>query len=116
MAGLALVARYLAGGRYELGATVSLDAGRILGVGFGIAATVAIIPLFFGQSALASSWFDLDLGPLGEISIVTSTFFDIGVYLVVFGLILDVLRSLGAETDEHEEEDADTALEEATQR
>ncbi|MBC9926954.1 Na+/H+ antiporter subunit A [Leucobacter sp. cx-169] len=116
VAGLALVARYLAGGRYELGATVSLDAGRILGVGFGIAATVAIIPLFFGQSALASSWFDLDLGPLGEISIVTSTFFDVGVYLVVFGLILDVLRSLGAEIDEHEEEDADTALEEATQR
>jgi multicomponent Na+:H+ antiporter subunit A len=118
VAGLALVARYLAGGRYELGATVSLDAGRILGVGFGLATTVAIIPLFFGQSALASAWVDLDLGPFGNISVVTSTFFDIGVYLVIFGLILDVLRSLGAKVDEQEEEDEaiDTSLEEASRR
>ena len=30
---------------------------------------------------------------------VTSTIFDVGVYLVVIGLVLDVLRSLGAEVD-----------------
>lgn len=105
VAGIALVARYLAGGRHELGATVTLDAGRILGIGLALATLTALVPLFFGQSALASSWFDLDLGPFGEISFVTSTIFDIGVYLVVFGLILDVLRSLGAEIDEHEEEE-----------
>ena len=32
-AGLALVLRYLAGGRYELGETLPLDAGKILGAG-----------------------------------------------------------------------------------
>ena len=103
VAGLALVARYLAGGRYELGATVPLDAGRILGTGLAIAVTMAILPMLFGQSALASAWIDLDLGVFGTLPLVTSTLFDIGVYLVVFGLILDVLRSLGAEIDEHEE-------------
>lgn len=103
VAGLALVARYLAGGRHELGATVPLDAGRILGTGLALAVSMAIIPLFFGQSALASSWIDLDLGPFGVLPLVTSTVFDIGVYLVVFGLILDVLRSLGAEIDVQEE-------------
>lgn len=103
VAGLALVARYLAGGRHELGATVPLDAGRILGTGLGLAVTMAILPMFFGQSALASAWVDVDLGPFGSLPLVTSTLFDIGVYLVVFGLILDVLRSLGAEIDEHEE-------------
>lgn len=112
VAGLALVARYLTGGREELGATVPVDAGRILGVGLALAATVAVLPLFFGQAALASAWIDLDLGPLGTVPIVTSTFFDIGVYLVVFGLILDVLRSLGAEIDKHEEMDVETALHE----
>lgn len=106
VAGLALVARYLAGGRTELGATVTLDAGRILGAGLAISVLTALVPLFFGQAALTSSWIDLDLGPLGEISLVTSTFFDIGVYLVVFGLVLDVLRSLGAEIDEHIEQEA----------
>lgn len=35
----------------------------------------------------------------GEVKLVTSLFFDIGVYLVVIGLLLDVLRSLGAEVD-----------------
>ena len=103
VAGLALVARYLAGGRHELGATVPLDAGRILGIGLALAVTMAILPLFFGQSALASSWLDVDLGIFGTLPFVTSTLFDVGVYLVVFGLILDVLRSLGAEIDEHEE-------------
>ncbi|MGO1539605.1 MAG: Na+/H+ antiporter subunit A [Leucobacter sp.] len=112
VAGLALVARYLAGGRYELGATVPLDAGRILGTGLTLAVSMAILPLIFGQSALASSWVDLDLGPFGDLSLVSSTVFDIGVYLVVVGLILDVIRSLGAEIDEHEEEDAQSALEE----
>lgn len=105
VAGLALVARYLAGGRHELGATVPLDAGRILGTGLALAVSMAIIPLFFGQSALASSWIDLDLGPFGMLPLVTSTVFDIGVYLVVFGLILDVLRSLGSEIDAQEEAD-----------
>lgn len=31
---------------------------------------------------------------------MTSTFFDIGVYLVVLGLVQDVLRSLGSEIDQ----------------
>lgn len=103
VAGLALVARYLAGGRAELRATVPLDAGRILGVGLALAVAMAIVPLCFGQPALSSSWVDVDLGPFGVLPLVTSTLFDIGVYLVVFGLVLDVLRSLGAEIDEHAE-------------
>ena len=109
MAGLALVARYLTGGRAELGATVPVDAGRILGAGLALATTMAILPIFFGQAALASSWIDLDLGPLGILPLVTSTLFDVGVYLVVFGLILDVLRSLGAEVDRQEELDSESA-------
>jgi multicomponent Na+:H+ antiporter subunit A len=36
---------------------------------------------------------------LGYLSFGTSSIFDIGVYLVVIGLTLDVLRSLGSEID-----------------
>ncbi|QIK64407.1 Na+/H+ antiporter subunit A [Leucobacter viscericola] len=116
VAGLALVARYLAGGRHELGATVPLDAGRILGAGLALAVTMAFVPMFFGQAALASSWVDVDLGIFGTLPFVTSTLFDVGVYLVVFGLILDVLRSLGAEIDEHEENEASMTEEEVESR
>ena len=41
---------------------------------------------------------------LGHVEFVTSTIFDIGVYLVVIGLVLDVLRSLGAEVDRQAQE------------
>ncbi len=99
VAGLALVARYLAGGRYELSAAVPVGAGAVLGTGIAIAATTALAPLFFGADALTSTYWEAEVWLLGEVEFVTSTIFDIGVYLVVVGLVLDVLRSLGAEVD-----------------
>jgi len=105
VAGLALVARYIAGGRYELGAAAPIDAGKLLGVGLSLAVATAIVPLFFGVEALSSTWIEGEVWLLGHLEFVTSTVFDIGVYLVVVGLTLDVLRSLGAEVDRHYEEE-----------
>jgi multicomponent Na+:H+ antiporter subunit A len=99
VAGMALVMRYVAGGRYELGAAAPADAGRLLGTGMAIAVACAIVPLFFGGAPLTSMFFEAELPVLGHVEFVTSTFFDVGVYLVVIGLVLDVLRSLGAEVD-----------------
>ncbi|WP_426322859.1 Na+/H+ antiporter subunit A [Microbacterium sp. E-13] len=99
VAGMALVMRYVAGGRYELGAAAPTDAGRLLGTGMTIAVACAIVPLFFGAPPLTSFFFEATVPVLGHIEFVTSTLFDIGVYLVVIGLVLDVLRSLGAEVD-----------------
>lgn len=99
VAGMALVMRYVAGGRYELGVAAPTDAGRFLGVGMSIAVGCAIVPLLFGAPPLTSAFFEAELPLLGHVEFVTSTLFDIGVYLVVIGLVLDVLRSLGAEVD-----------------
>jgi len=74
-------------------------------VGLALAVGTALVPLFFGVDPLTSTWFELDLGPFGHLEFVTSTVFDIGVYLVVIGLVLDVLRSLGAEVDRQQEEE-----------
>ncbi len=105
VAGMALVARYLAGGRHELGAAAPVDAGKLLGVGLVLAVGTAMVPLIFGADALTSTYFEWDGGIFGDLSFVTSTIFDIGVYLVVIGLVLDVLRSLGAEVDRQYEEE-----------
>lgn len=99
VAGMALVMRYIAGGRYELGAAAPTDAGRFLGVGLALAVTTAIVPLLFGLDPLTRGILEAEVPVLGHIEFVTSTLFDIGVYLVVIGLVLDVLRSLGAEVD-----------------
>ncbi|MCW4457688.1 Na+/H+ antiporter subunit A [Microbacterium sp. MPKO10] len=99
LAGLALIARYLAGGRFELAEAVTVDAGKILGTGILLAVGTAVGSLFFGADALTSAYLETDVAVLGHLSIGTSTIFDIGVYLVVVGLILDILRSLGGEVD-----------------
>lgn len=98
-AGLALVLRYLAGGRYELGEALPLDAGKILGAGLTLSAGTAIASLFLGAPVLSSAVFQFDVPVLGSIKLVTALFFDLGVYLIVVGLVLDVLRSLGARLD-----------------
>ncbi|AFM15339.1 NADH:ubiquinone oxidoreductase subunit 5 (chain L)/multisubunit Na+/H+ antiporter, MnhA subunit [Mycolicibacterium chubuense NBB4] len=100
MAGLALVLRYLAGGRYELGETLPLDAGKILGAGLTLAAGTAFASLLVGAPALSSALIQVDVPVLGTVKFVTAIFFDLGVYLIVVGLVLDVLRSLGARIDE----------------
>ncbi len=99
--GLALVVRYLAGGRYELDEALPVDAGTLLGTGLFMATGSGLAPLAFGGTVLQSAVVDLQLPLLGELHLVTSLFFDIGVYLVVVGLILDVLRSLGSGIDRH---------------
>ena len=99
VAGMALVMRYIAGGRWELGAAAPTDAGRLLGAGLILAVGAAVTPLFFGLAPLSSAVWEAEIPVIGHIEFVSSTFFDIGVYLVVIGLVLDVLRSLGAEVD-----------------
>jgi multicomponent Na+:H+ antiporter subunit A len=42
---------------------------------------------------------ELHVPVLGQVKFVTALFFDLGVYLIVVGLVLDVLRSLGARLD-----------------
>lgn len=106
IAGMALVMRYVAGGPYELGAAAPTDAGRLLGAGMALAVACAVVPLLFGEAPLTSWFFETTLPVIGHVEFVTSTLFDIGVYLVVIGLVLDVLRSLGAEVDRQAHERA----------
>jgi multicomponent Na+:H+ antiporter subunit A len=51
------------------------------------------------MAPLQSMVWTADVPVLGHLEFVSSTIFDVGVYLVVIGLVLDVLRSLGAEVD-----------------
>ena len=118
VAGLALTIRYLAGGRDELDEAAPVDAGRVLGIGLLVAGLSAVAPVAFGGKVLQSYAFDIHipvlselqtpwggLPLLGEPHIVSSVFFDIGVFLVVIGVMLDLVRSLGSGIDQHEDED-----------
>lgn len=111
-AGLALTIRYLAGGRFELREATPISAGTLLGIGLATAAASGVVPLLLGGQVFQTAIIELWLPVFGDIKFVTSTIFDIGVYIVVVGLVLDVLRSLGAEIDENVETQATAPAEE----
>ncbi len=98
--GLALALRYLAGRGYELRLAAPVMPGLLLGAGLGIAAGAALLPMLFGYEPLRTFIVDVEVPLLGNVHLVTSLLFDIGVYLVVVGLILDILRSLGSALDD----------------
>ncbi len=110
--GLALMVRYLAGGRYELDEAAPVDAGLLIGSGLFIAALSGLGPVAFGGSVLQTADVYVGLPLLGEVHLVSSIGFDIGVYAVVVGLVLDLLRTFGSRLDRQirsAERDADPA-------
>lgn len=106
VAGLALTVRYLAGGRAELQAAAPVTPGLLMGTGLFLSAGFGFASELVGGTVLQSWKFSWDLPILGHQSFVTSTIFDIGVYLVVIGLMLDILRSLGGRIDAQIESEA----------
>lgn len=114
VAGTALLIRYLAGGGQELDEALPVPAGVLLGTGLVLSVLTAVFPLTFGGLIFQSydvhlripGWESLatpfgEWTLFGDIHLVTSTVFDIGVYLVVIGMMLDLGRSLGTGIDSH---------------
>ncbi|WP_026122286.1 Na+/H+ antiporter subunit A [Nocardiopsis halotolerans] len=106
VAGLAFIVRYLAGGRFELYATAWVQPGALIGTGLAVATGTALGGAVFGTDVLAGGDAYIDFWILGEAHVTVSLLFDFGVYLLVIGLVLDILRSLGARIDEQIERDA----------
>ncbi|MEU6853950.1 Na+/H+ antiporter subunit A [Actinacidiphila alni] len=100
VAGLALVVRYLAGGRYELAAAAPLDAGFLLGAGMVVSVGTGLGGLLLGGAVLDAGTYHTHLPVFGKIHLASPVLFDFGVYLLVLGVVLDVLRGLGAKIDQ----------------
>lgn len=99
VAGLALAVRYLAGGRYELNAAAPVDAGFLLGLGLMTMTGTGLAGLLLHGSVLRAGTYHGELPLLGKFHAASPVLFDAGVYLLVLGVVLDVLRSLGSEID-----------------
>lgn len=96
VAGLAFVLRYLAGGSTDPGALVAVRPPVLMGLGLTVAVLTALAPLLAGAPVLSSAKFTVPVPPLGELEVVTSLFLDVGVYLLIVGVVLDLLRALGS--------------------
>jgi multicomponent Na+:H+ antiporter subunit A len=104
VAGVALAVRYLAGGREELLEAVPFDAGKLLGTGMAVVVLSVVWPVLIGGRIGESYAIEWAVPLLGEQKLVTTLFFDVGVWLIVIGAVLDFVRSLGAGIDLHGEQ------------
>lgn len=97
IAGAAFMLHFLAGGqRFDrLSGVVSPE--TVIGVGLAASLATAVAPVFVGGVLLESHIWRLDLPVVGDVKLVSSLFFDLGVYLVVVGVVIAVLVSLGIE-------------------
>ena len=69
---------------------------RLMALGGVIAGVVAVAPLFFGDALLDMVVVDAELPLLGTAKAGSALVFDLGVTLIVVGLLVAILDALGA--------------------
>ena len=67
---------------------VFIGSGLLLALGSGLG------PLFVGQPFLTGTWLIFEAGEVGEIALGSTLFFDLGVDLVVIGVVLSAVFAL----------------------
>lgn len=100
LAGVALLVVFLAGGSTGVERMLPVDPLAIVGAGVSVAAVTAVGGLFLGNALLDAGKLELSLPGIGDVTVGSALVFDVGVYLVVVGLVSIVLTRLGAEGSE----------------
>jgi multicomponent Na+:H+ antiporter subunit A len=93
--GAAFVLQYLTGREPEIRGRAIRQPTGLLGAGLLLALATTVAPLAVGGAPLESHIWKLDIPVVGDLKLVSSTFFDLGVYLIVVATVLMVLLSLG---------------------
>ena len=68
----------------------------LIPIGLSIAVLSMFLPMFFGVPVMTGMWFENPLPVIGTVG--TALFFDIGVYLVVIGVVLTILFTISQST------------------
>lgn len=100
VAGSALVLRYAAGGLDEVKAIFPVRPQLLLGLGLVLATLSGASGWIGGREFMESAKLHVDLPLFGGIHATSALPFDVGVYLVVTGLVLTLLTTMGAPADE----------------
>jgi multicomponent Na+:H+ antiporter subunit A len=98
-AGAAVSLRYVSGGVGAVRDAVRVPPWTVLAGGLVIAAGTALLLLLSGGSVLEHLAFERSLPLLGTVKSTTALPFDIGVFLVVVGLVLMAYEAFGDEAD-----------------
>jgi len=103
VAGVAVVLAWSAGGLQTVQLLIPLRSAVLLGTGLIVSTLVGFASLIAGLSYLESAFFEASIPLVGDVKVVSALAFDVGVYLVVVGMILGLVQALGKdETEEGE--------------
>ncbi len=69
------------------------------GVGGVVAALSGVVSLLSGKSYLQGVWAELPLGPAGTLKVGTPVLFDLGIFVLVVGMVTAVMLSLLEDED-----------------
>ncbi|WP_306330903.1 Na+/H+ antiporter subunit B [Vibrio injensis] len=79
---------------------IGVDSSQLMGVGLMIAMCSGVIGVILsGSEFLTSVWWTVYLPGVGELKLSTPLLFDIGVYLVVIGMVTTLLLTLAEVED-----------------
>jgi multicomponent Na+:H+ antiporter subunit A len=100
VAGVVLVLAWSAGGVETVRRILPVRSSAVMGAGLVIASLTGFASLLVDLSFLESGYLELDLPLIGPVKAVSALVFDVGVYLVVVGMALRLVRSLGEDNSE----------------
>jgi multicomponent K+:H+ antiporter subunit A len=92
---LGLATQYLTGDFHGTTVRLNLDYQRIMGGGLALVALTGLVSTLFGYPLLTSAFAHIHLPILGDVEIASAMAFDLGVYLVVVGAVMQMLLELG---------------------
>lgn len=97
VAGAAFVLRYVEGGASAVVRAAPVPANALIGVGLTVAVATGVGSWVGGAQFLESAKVEFALPLLGKVKATSALLFDIGVYLIVVGLVVGLLTTLGGE-------------------
>jgi multisubunit Na+/H+ antiporter MnhB subunit len=97
--GSAVVLRYLASGPRGL-RSLRVDPIVLIGTGLAIALGVGLTSLIVDGSFLESAIWKFDVPVVGKLKIVSSSLFDVGVHVLVVGVVMAIVVALAEADDE----------------
>ena len=99
-AGAAISLVFVAGGLTSVRSLLPVPAWVVLGSGLVVAVVTAITPIVLGGAVLEHALFEADLPLIGTMKATSALPFDIGVYLVVVGLVLMAYEAFGEDPED----------------
>ena len=106
VAGAAISLRFLAGGIQEVRSLTRFAPWTVLGAGLVVSLGTAALPMLLNRPIMSALGSEIDIPLLGHVYLSTTLAFDIGVYVLVVGLVFMVFEAFADEAADAAEDDA----------